>query len=340
MSQATVTIPEGYKSPLSLLETEVAIKQVKDFFESNLSKNLNLTRISAPLFVKPETGLNDNLNGVESAVNFTAKDVGTSKLEIVHSLAKWKRMALHRYKFSSGSGLYADMNAIRKDEDLSNLHSIYVDQWDWERIIDREQRNKDFLKEIVQKLYSTFKDTETFVSEKVNSAIKPTLPEKIHFLTTKELELEFPDLDAKGREHAICKKHGAVFLMEIGHLLPKSGIKHDGRAPDYDDWELNGDILFWYPLLDRSIELSSMGIRVSAESLKSQLDIANANDRLELDYHKNIIDGTLPFTIGGGIGQSRICMFFLKKAHIGEVQSTLWDENTLKVCAEAGVDLL
>jgi len=340
MSQATVIVPEGYKSPLTLRETEVAIKQVKDFFESTLSKNLNLTRISAPLFVKPETGLNDNLNGVESAVSFTAKDVGTSKLEIVHSLAKWKRMALHRYKFNSGEGLYADMNAIRKDEDLSNLHSIYVDQWDWERIINREDRNKEFLKGIVQKLYATFKATEVFVSEKVNSAIKPTLPETITFLTTKEVEEQYPDLDAKEREHAICKKHGAVFLMEIGHVLPKSGIKHDGRAPDYDDWELNGDILFWYPLLDRSIELSSMGIRVSAESLRSQLDIAKANDRLELDYHKNILNETLPFTIGGGIGQSRICMFFLKKAHIGEVQSTLWDENTLKVCSDAGIDLL
>jgi aspartate--ammonia ligase len=252
-------------------------------------------------------------------------------------LAKWKRHALHRYGFNSGEGLYTDMNAIRKEEDLSNFHSIYVDQWDWERVIVRENRGKDFLKEIVATIFRTFKDTETFVSK--HFGIKPELPEQITFLTTQELEDMYPELSPKDREHAICKIHGAVFLMEVGHVL-KGGIKHDGRAPDYDDWHLNGDILFWYPLLDRSIELSSMGIRVDAKSLESQLEIALASDRKSMPYHKMITQDILPLTIGGGIGQSRICMFFLKKAHIGEVQSSIWDDETATVCEKAGIALL
>jgi aspartate--ammonia ligase len=252
-------------------------------------------------------------------------------------LAKWKRHALHRYGFSQGEGLYADMNAIRKEEDLSNFHSIYVDQWDWERVIARENRNKQFLKEIVNTIYRTFKDTEAFCSKEFN--IKPTLPENIHFLTTQELEDKYPQLSPKEREHAICKEHGAVFLLEVGHVL-NGGEKHDGRAPDYDDWRLNGDILFWYPTLDKSIELSSMGIRVDATSLAEQLEIAKATERGTMPYHKQVLADTLPLTIGGGIGQSRICMFFLQKAHIGEVQSSLWDEETISICERAGIDLL
>jgi len=332
-----VIVPTNYKSPLTLRQTEVAIKQLKDFFENALAKNLNLTRVSAPLFVQPETGLNDNLNGVEGPVNFKAKDLGQGTIEIVHSLAKWKRFALYRYGFSTGEGLYTDMNAIRKEEDLSNFHSIYVDQWDWERVIQREDRSKQFLSEIVRAIFRAFKDTEAFVS--THFGIAPELPEDITFLTTQELEDKYPSLSPKDREHAICKEHGAVFLMEVGHLL-KSGIKHDGRAPDYDDWELNGDILFWYPTLDKSIELSSMGIRVSKDSLARQLELAGATDRKTMPYHKMIAEETLPFTIGGGIGQSRICMYFLKKAHIGEVQSSLWDEETMSICEKAGIALL
>jgi len=332
-----IVVPEGYKSHLSLRETEVAIKTLKDLFESTLAKKLNLTRVSAPLFVRPETGLNDNLNGVEGPVSFKAPDVGPNTIEIVHSLAKWKRHALHRYGFTQGEGLYTDMNAIRKDEELSNFHSIYVDQWDWERVITREDRSKDFLRNIVETIYSVFKETEELVHNKYG--IRKTLPDTITFLTTQELEDKYPELTPKEREHAICKEHGAVFLMEVGHVL-KSGIKHDGRAPDYDDWNLNGDILFWYDVLNRSIELSSMGIRVDKTSLDSQLKIANADDRRGLNYHKQIFEEVLPLTIGGGIGQSRICMFFLKKAHIGEVQSTLWDEETVSVAEKVGINLL
>jgi aspartate--ammonia ligase len=337
MSTPKVIVPTNYKSHLSLRQTEVAIKQLKDFFENSIAKNLNLTRVSAPLFVRPETGLNDNLNGVEGPVNFKAKDLGAGTIEIVHSLAKWKRFALYRYGFSCGEGLYTDMNAIRKEEDLSNFHSIYVDQWDWERVISRENRNKEFLAEIVRSIYRSFKETEAFVAKHFN--IPAELPEDIYFLTTQELEDKYPSLSQKDREHAICKEHGAVFLMEVGHVL-KGGEKHDGRAPDYDDWKLNGDILFWYPLLEKSIELSSMGIRVDKTALATQLEIAGATDRKELPYHKMVTDETLPFTIGGGIGQSRICMYFLKKAHIGEVQSSLWDEETLSICEKMGIELL
>ena len=332
-----VIIPEDYRSKTTLIETEVHIKSIKDFFEKNLADKLNLIRVSAPLFVDVKSGLNDNLNGVERPVKFdvlaTNQDV-----EIVHSLAKWKRMSLHRYKFPVGKGLYADMNAIRRDEELDNIHSIYVDQWDWELIINKEDRNLDFLKGIVKKIYSVFKDTEKYVKENLLD-IEEELPEEIFFVTSQELEDMYRDLSPKERENAICKDKGAVFIMQIGDKL-NSGEKHDGRAPDYDDWKLNGDILFWNNVLDSAIELSSMGIRVNEESLERQLNEAGCEERKELDFHKSLLNGELPQTIGGGIGQSRICMYFLRKAHIGEVQSSVWDDKNYRICSENGIDLL
>ncbi|MDO5038943.1 aspartate--ammonia ligase [Clostridium sp.] len=332
-----VIIPEDYRSKTTLIETEVHIKSIKDFFEKNLADKLNLIRVSAPLFVDVKSGLNDNLNGVERPVKFdvlaTNQDV-----EIVHSLAKWKRMSLHRYKFPVGKGLYADMNAIRRDEELDNIHSIYVDQWDWELIINKEDRNLDFLKGIVKKIYSVFKDTEKYVKENLLD-IEEELPEEIFFVTSQELEDMYKDLSPKERENAICKDKGAVFIMQIGDKL-NSGEKHDGRAPDYDDWKLNGDILFWNNILDSAIELSSMGIRVNEESLERQLNEAGCEERKELDFHKSLLNGELPQTIGGGIGQSRICMYFLRKAHIGEVQSSVWDDKNYRICSENGIDLL
>ncbi|GAB6168447.1 aspartate--ammonia ligase [Clostridium carnis] len=332
-----IIIPKEYKSSSTLIETEVYIKQIKDFFERKLAEKLKLTRVSAPLFVDGKSGLNDNLNGVERPVAFdllaTGKDV-----EIVHSLAKWKRMSLHRYGFNVGEGLYADMNAIRRDEELDNLHSIYVDQWDWEKIITKEERTEEKLKEVVNTIYSVFKETEKFVhSELVKGEDK--LPESIYFITTQELEDKYPELTTKEREDAICKEYGAVFIMQIGGVL-KSGEKHDGRSPDYDDWTLNGDILFWYPLLDRAVELSSMGIRVDEKALDYQLKVSGNDSRRELDFHKKLLNGELPYTIGGGIGQSRICMYFLNKAHIGEVQASVWDEKNIKICSEHNINLL
>jgi len=340
-SSSKVTVPQGYKSLLSLRETEVAIKKLKDKFESTLAQKLNLTRVSAPLFVRPETGLNDNLNGIEGPVSFQAKDVHhDARIEIVHSLAKWKRMALFRYGFSSGEGLYTDMNAIRKDEELSNVHSIYVDQWDWEKVIAKEHRTTETLMQTVQSIYEAFRQTEKYIVSEYPALSEPfQLPENIHFLTSQELENKYPSLTPKEREHAIAKEHGAVFIMQIGHVL-NSGEKHDGRAPDYDDWELNGDILFWYPPLDRSVELSSMGIRVDRDALEKQLEISNAQDRRELEYHQLLLQDKLPFTIGGGLGQSRICMYFLRKVHIGEVQCSVWDAETLRICEENDVPLL
>lgn len=330
-------IPKGYKAEETLIETEIHIKKIKDFFEKTLAKNLELTRVSAPLFLEKESGLNDNLNGIERPVDF---DVLATKenVEIVHSLAKWKRLSLHRYGFELGKGLYADMNAIRRDEELDNLHSIYVDQWDWEKIISKEDRNLETLKKTVRTIYKVFKETESYVCSELKN-VKPLLPEEIFFITTQELEDMYPTLTPKEREDAICKDKGAVFLMQIGDLL-KSGEKHDGRAPDYDDWSLNGDILFWYPILDRAFELSSMGIRVSEESLREQLKKANCEERKELDFHKKLLNGELPYTIGGGIGQSRICMYFLRKAHIGEVQASVWDEKNIEFCKEYGIELL
>ncbi len=334
----TVKVAQDYKSLLTIRETEVAIKAIKDYFERKLAEELNLTRVSAPLFVPSHTGLNDNLNGIESPVSFNVPAVNHEKFEIVHSLAKWKRMALARYGFSLGEGLYTDMNAIRKDEELGNLHSIYVDQWDWEKIISKEQRSKDTLKITVKKIYKAFKSTEMYITS-LYPHITPILPDEIFFLTTQELEDLYPDLTPKERENAITKDKGAVFLMEVGGLL-RSGIKHDGRAPDYDDWKLNGDILFWYPVLGCALELSSMGIRVDQESLLEQLKIAEAEDRVQLDFHQKLLHGKLPLTMGGGIGQSRICMYFLRKAHIGEVQASIWSNEIIKECDALGITLL
>lgn len=330
-------LPKGYKSLLSLLETEIAIKDLKDFFERSLANELNLTRVSAPLFVQPETGLNDDLNGIERAVGFDVPSAGYS-VQIVHSLAKWKRMALHRYGFRPGSGLYTDMNAIRRDEDLDNLHSIYVDQWDWEKIIKKEDRTEKKLRDIVLRIYDSFIKTEQHI-HKIYPNITPFLPQEIFFVTTQELEDMYPGKSAKEREDLIAEEKKAVFIMKIGGTL-KSGEKHDGRAPDYDDWELNGDIIFWYPVLGRAFELSSMGIRVDEDALDKQLSISGCDNRREFEFHKMLLNGELPYTIGGGIGQSRMCMFFLKKAHIGEVQSSVWSPEMVSVCAENGIELL
>lgn len=336
--KSKVFIPENYKSNLSLIETEIAIKKVKDFFETKLAETLNLTRVSAPLFLENSSGLNDNLNGVERPVSFDMLAIEDSNIEIVHSLAKWKRFALHRYKFEAGSGLYTDMNAIRRDEELDNIHSIYVDQWDWEKVINKEDRNIDTLKDTVRKIFSVFKSTEDFVSSEYPS-IEKILPEDITFITSQELEDMYPSLTSKERENAITKKHKAVFILGIGDEL-KSGKKHDGRSPDYDDWKLNGDILFYDPLFDSAIELSSMGIRVDKAALEYQLQKSGCEERRNLPFHKALLEDKLPLTMGGGIGQSRICMFFLRKAHIGEVQASIWDEYTHKQCEAANIELL
>ena len=330
-------IPEQYKSSLGVIQTQQAIKDLKDYFEQRLSEELKLTRVSSPLFVLPETGTNDNLNGVEKAVNFNVPNINKN-VEIVQSLAKWKRVALKKYGFETGRGIYTDMNAIRKDEELDNIHSIYVDQWDWELIIDKEERNKVKLKEIVKKIYKVFKETEEHVHE-IYPEIKKILPKEITFITSQELLDMYPGLTPKEREDAIVKEKKAVFLMQIGKTL-STGEKHDGRSPDYDDWDLNGDILFYNSVLDQAIELSSMGIRVDEDALERQLKAAGCEDRKELDYHKALLAGKLPYTIGGGIGQSRICMFFLNKAHIGEVQVGIWPEKMIEECSEAGIELL
>ena len=330
-------IPEGYKPLLDLRQTQVAIKKVKDFFERDLAIQLNLTRVSAPLFVKRESGLNDTLNGVERPVGFDIKNV-CDNAEIVQSLAKWKRYALSIYDFNPGEGLYTDMNAIRRDEDVDNIHSVFVDQWDWEKILRKEERTLDTLKLTVKRIYRALLHTEYYISYEY-SFIKRQLPEDIKFITAQELEDEYPDMSAKEREYAAAKKYGAVFIMQIGGKL-KSGKIHDGRAPDYDDWSLNGDIIVYYPLLDIALELSSMGIRVDETALISQLNERGCPERAELDFHKALLEGKLPYTIGGGIGQSRMCMFFLQKAHIGEVQSSIWDDNTINVCKKNGISLL
>ncbi len=332
----SLVIPKDYKSLLDIRQTEVAIKKVKDFFERDLAIGLNLTRVSAPLFVSHESGLNDNLNGVERPVSFDTRSSG--ELEIVHSLAKWKRVALKNYGFKVGEGLYTDMIAIRRDEETDNIHSMYVDQWDWERIITKEQRTIETLKKTVKIIYNTLKHTENYIAYEYDF-IGNTLPEHITFVTTQELEDMYPDLDSKQREYEIAKKHGAVFIMQIGGAL-KSGKIHDGRAPDYDDWSLNGDIIVYYPVIDIALELSSMGIRVDEEALERQLKIRGCEERKDLAYHKALLNGELPYTIGGGIGQSRMCMYFLRKAHIGEVQSSHWGDEATKECLEKGVHLL
>lgn len=331
-------IPLSYQLKLSLKDTEVAIKQLKDYFERELAKELNLARVSAPLFVRPETGMNDNLNGVERPVSFDVKAIDGNVVEIVHSLAKWKRMALKRYGFDLEEGLYTDMNAIRRDEDVDNLHSIYVDQWDWEKVIAKEDRTVKTLKDIVISIFNVFKRSEDYICG-LYPQLKRFLPDEISFITTQELEDMYPDLTPKEREDMIAKDRKAVFVMQIGDIL-KSGIKHDGRSPDYDDWSLNGDIIFWYPVLERAFEVSSMGIRVDEEALERQLKSAGCEDRRNLKFHRDLLEGRLPYTVGGGIGQSRLCMFFLGKAHIGEVQSSIWPDEMITSCEEANIVLL
>lgn len=333
-----IYIPEGYKSPQPIKETEIAIKEVKDYFERALASALNLTRVSAPLFVKPESGLNDNLNGVERPVTFGIKEQDDAEVEIVHSLAKWKRLALREYGFEVGEGLYTDMTAIRRDEETDNIHSIYVDQWDWERIIDKSERNEGTLKETVFRIFMAIKQTEYFICGKYHF-MDPFLPNEITFITTQELEDMYPDKTPKERENLITKEKGAVFLSKIGGAL-NSGERHDGRAPDYDDWDLNGDILVYYPVLDMALELSSMGIRVDEEALDRQLKISGCEDRASMPFQKDVLEANLPYTIGGGIGQSRICMFFLQRAHIGEVQSSIWPKEVHEIAKASGVNIL
>ncbi len=339
-------IPEGYKALLDLKQTEHGIKLIKDFFQMNLSSELRLRRVTAPLFVLQGTGINDDLNGVESPVSFAISDMGGVKAEVVHSLAKWKRLMLAEYGLEPGYGIYTDMNAIRADEELGNLHSLYVDQWDWERVITPEQRNVKFLKEIVCRIFSAMKRTEYMVSETFE--ITPCLPENIHFIHSEELRELYPDLTPKDRENAIAKKFGAVFIIGIGCQL-KDGTKHDGRAPDYDDYSseglnglpgLNGDLIIWNDLLDRAVELSSMGIRVDKATMLKQLKEEGKEERLNLYFHKRLMDGSLPLSIGGGIGQSRLCMFYLRKAHIGEIQASIWPENMRQTCKEKGINLV
>ena len=343
-------VPSGYKPLLSPRQTEGAIKEIKDFFQMDLASELRLRRVTAPLFVKQGTGINDDLNGVERAVRFPVKDMEGTVCEIVHSLAKWKRLTLAEYHIEPGYGIYTDMNAIRADEELDNIHSLYVDQWDWERVMDESQRTPEFLKDIVRRIYSTLLRTEYMVCEKYPS-IKPVLPDGIHFIHAEQLRRRFPELTPKEREDAICKEFGAVFVMGIGCALG-DGSKHDGRSADYDDWStpadidgetfpgLNGDILVWNPVLERSFELSSMGIRVNKEALLRQLSLAGEDHKATLFFHKKLINGELPQSIGGGIGQSRLCMFFLRKAHIGEIQASVWPEEMRTICEENNIPLI
>lgn len=331
-------VPESYTSKMDIRQTETAIKLVKDYFERELADALNLTRVSAPLFVRPETGLNDNLNGVERPVSFDLLYQPGVNVEIVQSLAKWKRQALKRYGFSVGEGLYTDMNAIRRDEQTDNLHSIYVDQWDWERVINKADRHIDTLKDTVRLIYGAFRSTQKLI-ENAYPQLDAYLPEEITFLTTQQIEDEYPQLTASQRETEVSRRYGAIFLMQIGGKL-KSGNRHDGRAPDYDDWSLNGDIIFYYPPLERAFEVSSMGIRVDEAALKYQLAQAGCTERAELPFQRELLNGNLPYTIGGGIGQSRMCMFFLNKVHIGEVQSSIWPDEMLKACLENNIMLL
>lgn len=330
-------IPDNYRSVLDIKQTEIAIKQLKDFFERELASELNLIRVSAPLFVRPETGLNDDLSGVERPVSFEVKAIG-GKAEIVHSLAKWKRVALKRYGFKPGEGLYTDMNAIRRDEDLDNLHSIYVDQWDWELILTKEERSEATLKRIVKQIFKVFKKAEDYICG-LYPNLERYLPEDIYFITSQELEDMYPKLTPQEREDRITEEKGAVFISKIGYPL-RSGLPHDNRAPDYDDWQLNGDILFWFPILNRAMEISSMGIRVDEESLLKQIRYAKCEERLKLEYHQDVLHGRLPYTIGGGIGQSRMCMFFLNKAHIGEVQASIWPDEMIEQCEKANIFFL
>ena len=330
-------IPKEYQPKLGLYETQTAIEVIKQTFVENLTKALNLRRVTAPLFVESKTGLNDNLNGFERAVAFDIPDANTDA-QVVHSLAKWKRMALGNYGFPVGEGLYTDMNAIRRDEELDNIHSVYVDQWDWCKVISREDRCKEYLKETVKSIVGAVCDTLDTLKEKFPQ-ITTTLSREVKFVTTQELEDLYPDMTGKEREIAITKEYKTVFIMEIGDVLA-SGEKHDGRAPDYDDWKLNGDIMFWDEVLGLSLEISSMGIRVDETSLDEQLTKAGCDDRRNLPFHKELLAGNLPLTMGGGIGQSRLCMLLLGNAHIGEVQVSVWDEETIKQCKKFGIQLL
>lgn len=333
-----LTIPKDYHSELNLHDTQIAIKTVKDFFQNLLASRLNLSRVSAPLFVDPASGLNDNLNGIERPVTFDILEQNGKEAEVVQSLAKWKRYALQKYGFTYGEGLYTDMNAIRRDEVTDNIHSIFVDQWDWEKIIKKEERTLETLKDVVKNVYKCLRKTEKYMSIQYDY-IEEILPHDIFFVTTQELYDMFPDATPKEREYYIAKTKGAVCIMKIGDVL-ENGERHDGRAPDYDDWSLNADIVVYYPVLDIALELSSMGIRVDKKALLSQLKKAGCEDRKELSFQKAIINEELPYTIGGGIGQSRICMFFLRKAHIGEVQSSMWPEAIQKECEKNNIQLL
>ena len=331
-------LPENYDPIIDLMESQRAIKKIKDYFQQELAYGLNLRRVSAPLFVNPATGLNDNLNGVERRVNFTLKDINELEVEVVQSLAKWKRMALGKYGIQPGHGIYTDMNAIRRDEELDNLHSVYVDQWDWEKVITKEQRTEEYLKETVTTIYNSVKNLGDYVNRLYRN-IHTDLPNEIFFITTQELEDMYPELSPKEREDAVTKEHKAVFIMKIGGRLA-SGQKHDGRSPDYDDWELNGDIILWNDVLNRAFEISSMGIRVDADAMARQLKAENCQERAEMEFHKAILENRLPYTIGGGIGQSRLCMMFLRKAHIGEVQVSVWPDEMIKQCEERNIHLL
>lgn len=336
MSQ--LIIPKDYKPAIDFMESQRAIKKIKDYFQQELAYGLNLRRVSAPLFVIPESGLNDNLNGTERRVNFTLKDMDEKEVEVVQSLAKWKRMALGKYQLNPGHGIYTDMNAIRRDEELDNLHSIYVDQWDWEKVIRDEDRTTEYLHETVNTIYNAIKNLGDYVN-RLYRDIQTELPNEIYFITSQELEDRYPNNDSKEREDLICKEYGAVFIEKIGGVL-KSGERHDGRSPDYDDWELNGDIILWNDVLDRAFELSSMGIRVGSEEMLKQLKAADAEDRKDKTFHQAVINNQLPYSIGGGIGQSRLCMFFLRKAHIGEVQVSVWPKEMKEECKENNIFLL
>ena len=333
-----LTIPAGYKTPLSTYEMQRAIEFIKSNFQVNLGQALNLRRVSAPLFVEENSGLNDNLNGVERPVSFDIPDVGATG-QVVHSLAKWKRLGLKRYDFKPGKGLFTDMNAIRRDEEVDNLHSVYVDQWDWEKVIERQDRNEQFLRQTVRAIVGAVVETNDALQIAFPS-LHTVLDRAVYFVTTQELEDRWPDYTPKERENAICREHHTVFLMQIGDDLKRSGKPHDGRAPDYDDWSLNGDIIMYNPVLDSAFEISSMGIRVDEASMDYQLHKRGCDDRRELPFHKMLLSGQLPLTIGGGIGQSRLSMLMMGCAHIGEVQSSVWDSETVDACAKAGIPLL
>lgn len=331
-------IPENYHSELDGRTTETAIKFIKDTFQKELIAAMNLQRVSAPLFVRPETGLNDNLNGVERPVSFDAPCIGGAELEIVHSLAKWKRLTLGRYGFEPGEGIYTDMNAIRRDEEVDNLHSMYVDQWDWEAVITKEERELATLKSVVKKIYAAMRRTAKKVCAEYE-CLTNCFMEDITFVTTQELEDMYPNLTPRERENSYLRDHHAACILQIGKVL-ESGIRHDGRAPDYDDWELNADIVVYYPLLDSAFELSSMGIRVDEHSIRTQVEEADCLERLELEFHKMILNKELPYTIGGGIGQSRLCMIMLNKAHIGEVQQSVWPADMIRKCRDNGINIM